>query len=617
MSRFILSFALLKNNETIQKFKYTQIMRNIGRKKSFIFISMIVYSLVAFANFKTIMAAESDVLLWTFQTGGKIYASPIIRNDTLYIGSLDSTFYAIDVTSGDELWHYKTQNQIFTTAAIYENLISFESGNILYCLNIDGALEWKDTLYSGPVVNQHDEWDYFHSSPSLVDSIVYIGSENGLVFGVNIKTGVEVFQCQAPTANKTVETKPVVYNNKIYFGDWDGVLYAFDLTTSDEVWEYDTKDDFVHGWVNAIQNDPVIYNDHIYFGGRSCCIYSLGTETGVKDKMFHDSRDMWLVGGPTISDTILYMGSSDQHIFQSFGATGLVGIWNTNVYQRIFGKSLVDGDYVYFGTGLEVSNPVGSLMVLNKTTGVVKQSFNVGGQVHSSVLLQDSVIYFGCADGNIYAVDQGELLTIPRPNIFLKGSQIIELGELQKSELFDTAIYVYNNGTAKDSVTAQASGSKTTADPSYVIIQPGDSMPVTFTINIPSMIPSNYTITLYFTSQKSALPIVLSKTITLTVVEGPSGLTDPEARQNTMLEQNYPNPFGSYTTITYSILEECPVNLKIYNSIGEEISQLVNEFQPSGVHKVVFNSSELPCGYYFYELKTRNTSITKKMILIR
>jgi photosystem II stability/assembly factor-like uncharacterized protein len=83
------------------------------------------------------------------------------------------------------------------------------------------------------------------------------------------------------------------------------------------------------------------------------------------------------------------------------------------------------------------------------------------------------------------------------------------------------------------------------------------------------------------------------------------------------LYQNYPNPFNPATIIDYSIPSESLVNIKIYNSLGEEAIELVNEVQPVGIYKFKLDASNLPSGIYFYRLKSGSFVETKKMVLIR
>lgn len=83
------------------------------------------------------------------------------------------------------------------------------------------------------------------------------------------------------------------------------------------------------------------------------------------------------------------------------------------------------------------------------------------------------------------------------------------------------------------------------------------------------------------------------------------------------LDQNYPNPFNPTSTISYKIPLSEKVKLSVYNSIGEVISVLVDEWQESGEYKVEFNGENFPSGVYFYLLEYNNGRQTKKMVLLR
>jgi len=164
-------------------------------------------------------------LSWVFCTKAPVYASPVISKDVVYIGSLDSTFYAIDAKTGEELWHYKTDDGIYSSAAVYRDICYFESGNILYAVNHKGKLQWKRTLCSGEVNNKLDPWDFHHSSPVIYDGVVYIGTEEGFLLGIDAKSGKRVLLCQTLTES-AIRTTPVVFEGLVMYGDWEGVFYA-------------------------------------------------------------------------------------------------------------------------------------------------------------------------------------------------------------------------------------------------------------------------------------------------------------------------------------------------------------------------------------------------------
>ncbi|MCC6551027.1 MAG: T9SS type A sorting domain-containing protein, partial [Ignavibacteriaceae bacterium] len=83
------------------------------------------------------------------------------------------------------------------------------------------------------------------------------------------------------------------------------------------------------------------------------------------------------------------------------------------------------------------------------------------------------------------------------------------------------------------------------------------------------------------------------------------------------LGQNYPNPFNPSTKISYSIPVDGIVTLKVYNLIGQEVANLVDNFQLKGGYTASFDASKLNSGVYFYTLSVGDYSVTKKMMLLK
>jgi hypothetical protein len=89
------------------------------------------------------------------------------------------------------------------------------------------------------------------------------------------------------------------------------------------------------------------------------------------------------------------------------------------------------------------------------------------------------------------------------------------------------------------------------------------------------------------------------------------------------LFQNYPNPFNPSTKIRYSIPFQSKVEVIIYNSIGENIAELVDDLQSSGTYEVNWDASKFASGIYFYSIKAIPTDgneifqSVKKMILLK
>ena len=83
------------------------------------------------------------------------------------------------------------------------------------------------------------------------------------------------------------------------------------------------------------------------------------------------------------------------------------------------------------------------------------------------------------------------------------------------------------------------------------------------------------------------------------------------------LEQNYPNPFNPSTTIKFTLPEATNVRLRIYNTLGERVGEVVNTNLEAGWYSYQWDATNLSTGIYIYELRTDKFISVKKMILIK
>ncbi len=90
-----------------------------------------------------------------------------------------------------------------------------------------------------------------------------------------------------------------------------------------------------------------------------------------------------------------------------------------------------------------------------------------------------------------------------------------------------------------------------------------------------------------------------------------------EVPDNFVLHQNYPNPFNPQTTINFSVPKTSFVSLKVFNMLGEEVLNIVNEQKAAGNYSVTVDGGTLSSGVYFYTVKAGDFTQTKKMILVK
>ena len=91
------------------------------------------------------------------------------------------------------------------------------------------------------------------------------------------------------------------------------------------------------------------------------------------------------------------------------------------------------------------------------------------------------------------------------------------------------------------------------------------------------------------------------------------------------LFQNYPNPFNPSTTISWQSVIDGNVSIKIYDILGNEIAEILNEFKSAGRQEIVFESSSiingLTSGVYIYKIEIKNNeslyTMNRKMMLLK
>ena len=84
-----------------------------------------------------------------------------------------------------------------------------------------------------------------------------------------------------------------------------------------------------------------------------------------------------------------------------------------------------------------------------------------------------------------------------------------------------------------------------------------------------------------------------------------------------LLLQNYPNPFNPVTTIRFEVPISQKIELNVFDVLGRKVKELYNDVAPVGIISVEFDADDIASGMYIYQLKTKEFSISKKMVLLK
>ena len=196
---------------------------------------------------------------WRFETGGKVWSTPVIEDDTLYIGSLDKKLYALDASDGTKKWDFTTEGAIISTPFVYDNTIYFGSfDRHLYAVDTDGSLKWKFMA---------DSW--FWSRPVVYDDTVYAACLDGKTYLFNAESGDKIneFDLGSP-----ISSSPVLAGSSVIIASEEGAVYAIDTGTN-QLRLLSELGEAVHAPLST--SEGVVY---IYTGGQN--LYALDAESG-------------------------------------------------------------------------------------------------------------------------------------------------------------------------------------------------------------------------------------------------------------------------------------------------------------------------------------------------
>ncbi len=83
------------------------------------------------------------------------------------------------------------------------------------------------------------------------------------------------------------------------------------------------------------------------------------------------------------------------------------------------------------------------------------------------------------------------------------------------------------------------------------------------------------------------------------------------------LKQNYPNPFNPSTTIRYEVPKQTHVTIKVYDVMGREVAELVNDEYSAGAYEVVWDAHRYASGVYYYRITAGDFTTVRKLVLMK
>lgn len=205
--------------------------------------------------------------VWHCSLKGGIYSTPVTDGRSLFIGDDVGCLYSLNLKSGKTNWTFNTGMRIVGSPAVSEGVVVFGSANYnIYGLDAKTGKELWHISTNQAVMG----------AATIENGIAYIGGGDGRMFAIDIHTGK--IKWSFDELKNYVLTRPLVYNQKLYFGTWDTHFYALNLADGSLVWKWNNGNG--NPKLSPASVWPVAANGKIFITAPDRYFTCLDAETG-------------------------------------------------------------------------------------------------------------------------------------------------------------------------------------------------------------------------------------------------------------------------------------------------------------------------------------------------
>jgi outer membrane protein assembly factor BamB/predicted phosphohydrolase len=205
--------------------------------------------------------------VWHCSLKGGIYSTPVTDGRSLFIGDDVGCLYSLNLKSGKTNWTFNTGMRIVGSPAVSEGIVVFGSANYnIYGLDAKTGKELWHISTNQAVMG----------AATIENGIAYIGGGDGRMFAIDIHTGK--IKWSFDELKNYVLTRPLVYNQKLYFGTWDTHFYALNLADGSLAWKWNNGNG--NPKLSPASVWPVAANGKIFITAPDRYFTCLDAETG-------------------------------------------------------------------------------------------------------------------------------------------------------------------------------------------------------------------------------------------------------------------------------------------------------------------------------------------------
>jgi len=198
----------------------------------------------------TLDAATGDQVREPFQAGDKIWSTPTIDGETIYVTSLDNRLYALNTADGSERWQFEAGGSVISTPLVYENTVYIGAfdGHFYAVDAADGSLRWRSEV---------EVHSWFWAKPVVYNNVIYAPCLNGKVYILDAESGREVRE--AVDLGSPISSWPVVVDDKVIIASQEGRVYSLDTNNNQSNLLFGVGDDGQEIYAPLGASDGVVY----------------------------------------------------------------------------------------------------------------------------------------------------------------------------------------------------------------------------------------------------------------------------------------------------------------------------------------------------------------------
>ena len=164
-----------------------------------------------------------------------------------------------------------------------------------------GTVELGKDCGPGSMLWRYRTGDVVSSSAAFKDDLLYIGSRDGSLYALNVKTGQKIWSTPSQHA---VDVIPYVDKDLVFYGSSSSYMNAVKADTGELVWQYRAD--------GVFQSSPLAVGDVLYCGGGSHSLRALDRNTG--KLLWEYKLDMWVQSSAAYRNGVVYIGADDGYL---------------------------------------------------------------------------------------------------------------------------------------------------------------------------------------------------------------------------------------------------------------------------------------------------------------